>query len=86
MERGWPAWRSALLRHQLCSVLRRLPLLYPPPPTLSRLPKPREPGKPLFVTLMVYLNPEWREEWFAETILGDPETGSGVFVQPRPGR
>ncbi|KAI8463534.1 MAG: hypothetical protein J3K34DRAFT_142799 [Monoraphidium minutum] len=46
----------------------------------------REAGKPLFVTLMAYLNAEWREEWHAETLLADPATGTGVFVQPRPGR
>jgi hypothetical protein len=46
----------------------------------------REAGRPLFVTLMVYLNPDWEEAWFAETLFADPETGTGVFVQPRFGR
>jgi probable phosphoglycerate mutase len=40
----------------------------------------------MFVTMMAYLNDEWREEWHAETLFADPETGTGVFVQPRPGR
>ncbi|GBG00480.1 hypothetical protein Rsub_13237 [Raphidocelis subcapitata] len=46
----------------------------------------REPGRPLFVTVLAYLNEEWPEEWHAETLFADPETGTGVFVQPRPGR
>jgi hypothetical protein len=46
----------------------------------------REPKKPLFVTLLVYLNPEWASEWHAETIFLDPPSGTGVFVSPRPGR
>lgn len=46
----------------------------------------REPGKPLLVTLMAYLNDDWPPERFAETLFADPETGTGLMVQPRPGR
>ncbi|GAB4818432.1 hypothetical protein N2152v2_005478 [Parachlorella kessleri] len=45
-----------------------------------------EPGKPLLASLMLYLNPEWRREWGAETLFLDAATDSGVFVAPRPRR
>lgn len=45
-----------------------------------------EPGKPLLVSLLLYLNPEWRREWGAETLLLDGQTDGGVFVAPRPCR
>lgn len=45
-----------------------------------------EPGKPLLVSLMLYLNPEWEREWGAETLFMDSATDSGIFVIPRPRR
>ncbi|KAL4855298.1 hypothetical protein ACK3TF_004052 [Chlorella vulgaris] len=45
-----------------------------------------EPGKPLLVSLLLYLNPEWRREWGAETLLLDGQTDGGMFVAPRPCR
>ncbi len=53
-----------------------------PPPS----PHPTQPGKPLFVSMLLYLNPSWAPEWQAETLFVDPDSGTGVFVQPRPGR
>lgn len=46
----------------------------------------REPGKPRFVTLVLYLNDEWGEELHAETLLVDPTAHAGLFVRPTPGR
>lgn len=46
----------------------------------------REPGMPLFVTLLIYLDADWRRDWDAETLFLDPPTGTGVFVRPRGGR
>ncbi|CAM9801297.1 unnamed protein product, partial [Chrysoparadoxa australica] len=46
----------------------------------------REPGKPLFVTLLLYLNEAWPDNWEAETQFLDTPTGTGFFVKPRPGR
>ncbi|CAM9666017.1 unnamed protein product, partial [Phaeothamnion confervicola] len=46
----------------------------------------RDPGKPLFVTLLVYLNDRWPREWDAETLFLDPVSETGVFVRPAPGR
>mmetsp|Transcript_25084 Transcript_25084/g.58479 ORF Transcript_25084/g.58479 Transcript_25084/m.58479 type:complete len:207 (-) Transcript_25084:249-869(-) len=43
-------------------------------------------GKPLFVSLIVYLNESWRREWDAETLFLNADCGAGIFVQPRPGR
>ena len=45
-----------------------------------------QPGKPLFVSLLVYLDAEWRKEWDAETLFLSEEPGVGLLVQPRPGR
>lgn len=45
-----------------------------------------QPYKPLFVTMMVYLNPEWTEDLQAETLVMDKKTKTGIFVQPAPGR
>ena len=41
---------------------------------------------PLFTTLLIYLDAEWRREWDAETLFLDAPTGTGVFVRPRGGR
>ena len=46
----------------------------------------REPGKPLLVSLLIYLNEAWPEPWDAETLVLDPATGTGVFIRPQPGR
>ncbi|CAN0488873.1 unnamed protein product, partial [Ectocarpus sp. 12 AP-2014] len=46
----------------------------------------RRPGMPLFATLLIYLDADWRREWDAETLFLDPPTGTGVFVRPRAGR
>lgn len=43
-------------------------------------------GRPLFVSLLVYLNPEWRASWDGETLFRDPDRSTGVLVQPMPGR
>eukprot|EP00798_Chlamydomonas_sp_ICE-L_P018096 gene18096-24523_t len=43
-------------------------------------------GKPLFVSMLVYLNEEWKEEWNSETMFLDPESACGLFVRPQPGR
>ena len=44
------------------------------------------PGKPLFVSMLLYLDDVWRREWDAETLFVDPASGAGVLVQPRPAR
>ena len=44
------------------------------------------PGKPLFVSLLVYLDAVWRRDWDAETLFLAEGPGVGVLVQPRPGR
>lgn len=43
-------------------------------------------GRPLFVSLLVYLNAEWRASWDGETLFRDPDRSTGVLVQPLPGR
>ena len=43
-------------------------------------------GKPLFVSLIVYPDEVWRQDWDAETLFLEPSTGAGLIVQPRPGR
>lgn len=45
-----------------------------------------QPGKPLFVSMLLYLNRAWAPELHAETLFVDPDSGTGVFVQPRAGR
>lgn len=45
-----------------------------------------QPGKPLFVSMLLYLNRSWAPELHAETLFVDPDSGTGVFVQPRAGR
>eukprot|EP01134_Creolimax_fragrantissima_P008319 CFRG8319T1 len=46
----------------------------------------RTPGKPYFVTLLLYLNHEWDDDWGAETQFLDLRTDTGFFVKPRPYR
>jgi hypothetical protein len=43
----------------------------------------REPGRPLFVSLVVYLDEEWPREWDAETLLLDTASDTGILVRPR---
>jgi len=43
-------------------------------------------GKPLLVSLLVYLDPHWQRDWDAETLFLDDERGVGLLVQPRPAR
>ena len=43
----------------------------------------REPGKPLFVSLLLYLNDPWPRDWDAETLFLDDQTDVGLVVRPR---
>lgn len=45
-----------------------------------------EPGKPLLVSLIIYLNDEWKMDAAADTLILDTSTDTGVFVRPKPGR
>ena len=45
-----------------------------------------QPGKPLFVSMLIYLDDDWPIEQHAETLAIDFDTDTGVFVRPRPGR
>ena len=54
-------------------------------PSLS-LPPSREPGRPLFVSMLLYLNEAWPEDYHSETLLLDPESQTGLAVRPFPGR
>ncbi len=42
-----------------------------------------EPGKPLFVSLLVYLNRFWPKRFLAETLFLDDDTDTGVYVRPK---
>lgn len=46
----------------------------------------REPRRPRFVTVLLYLNESWPDELHAETLFLDPASQAGVFVRPAPGR
>ena len=46
----------------------------------------RERGKPLFVSVILYLDEEWPDEFGAETHFLDRQTGLGFFVRPKCGR
>ena len=46
----------------------------------------REPGRPLLVSAVCYLNSRWDEGWDAETLFLDQQSGTGVIVRPQPGR
>ena len=65
------------------------PALLPPSPWTDvhgRYPN-RRPGKPRFVTALVYLSPEWQwPEWGAPTRCLDPPTADVLAVPPAPGR
>ena len=45
-----------------------------------------QPWKPLFVSMLVYLNEEWPMEHDAETLAVDIDSDTGVFIRPRPSR
>jgi len=65
------------------------PALLPPSPwtdVFGRHPN-RQPGRPRFVTALVYLPPKWRwPEWGAPTRFLDPPSGQILEVPPAPGR
>ena len=64
------------------------PALLPPSPwtdVFGRYPN-RWPGKPRFVTALVYLNGRWDEAWGAPTRFLDPPTEQVLSVAPQPGR
>mmetsp|Transcript_18684 Transcript_18684/g.52258 ORF Transcript_18684/g.52258 Transcript_18684/m.52258 type:complete len:555 (-) Transcript_18684:4275-5939(-) len=65
------------------------PLQTPPSPwtdIYGRYPN-RSPGKPRFVSCLVYLNEEWDgANWGAPTRFYDPPTGESYEVTPAPGR
>ncbi|CAN0069334.1 unnamed protein product [Pylaiella littoralis] len=64
------------------------PAVFPPSPWRDHFGTytNREPGMPLFATLLLYLDQDWRREWDAETLFLDPVSGTGAFVRPRIGR
>ncbi len=41
----------------------------------------QEPGRPLFVSLLLYLDGEWRREWDAETLFLDSHADVGLVVR-----
>lgn len=43
----------------------------------------QEPGRPLFVSLLLYLDREWRREWDAETLFLDTPSDTGIVVRPK---
>ena len=46
----------------------------------------REPGRPLFVSILLYLNDSWPDEYQSETMIMDRRLQVGLFVRPQPGR
>lgn len=46
----------------------------------------REPDRPLFVSMLIYPQGSWPQDFDAETLFLDPETGTGVFSRPAPYR
>ncbi len=45
-----------------------------------------EPGRPLLVSLLLYLDAGWPRDWAAETLFLDDGTDTGIVVRPRPCR
>jgi hypothetical protein len=45
-----------------------------------------EPGKPLLVTLLIYIDDTWERDWGGETLFLDGTTDTGIYVRPKPGR
>ena len=75
---------------QCCLPVRNLaagcycPLMKASPPPPSPCPAAAygdyfngEPGRPLLVSLLLYLNDEWRREWGADTLFLDGQTDTG---------
>jgi hypothetical protein len=46
----------------------------------------RSRGKPRYMSFLVYLNEEWKEEWGAHTTFLDVPTQTQYKVKPQPGR
>lgn len=46
----------------------------------------QDPGRPRFVSMLVYLNSAWPLDHGAETLFLDGSSDSGLYVRPRPGR
>ncbi len=46
----------------------------------------REPGLPMFVSLLLYLDPDWSRDYAAETLFLDADSDVGFAVRPRPYR
>lgn len=46
----------------------------------------REPRRPLFVSVVLYLNEAWADDLHSETLVLDPVMQVGLFVRPAPGR
>lgn len=42
-----------------------------------------EPGRPLFVSLLLYLDDKWPRQWDAETLFLDDDTDIGIVVRPK---
>jgi len=64
------------------------PYFAPPSPwtdVYGRYPN-RCTGKPRFVSFLIYLNPEWKDEWGASTLFLDVATDTKSHVAPYPGR
>ncbi|KIY93965.1 hypothetical protein MNEG_13997 [Monoraphidium neglectum] len=53
---------------------------------LSRSYFNREPGRPVFVSLLVYLDDSWPKDHDAETLVLDAATDCGLLIRPKPGR
>ncbi len=45
-----------------------------------------EAGRPLLVSLLLYLDRAWPREWDAETLFLDSDTDTGILVRPKCGR
>lgn len=45
-----------------------------------------EPGKPLLITLLIYIDDRWERDWGGETLFLDATTDTGISVRPKPGR
>ena len=64
------------------------PFFAPPSPwtdVFGRYPN-RSKGKPRFVSMLVYLNKEWKDDWGASTLFYDVATNTESAVDARPGR
>lgn len=45
-----------------------------------------EPGKPLLVSLIIYLNDDWKVNDAADTLVLDTDTDTGLLIRPKAGR